>query len=90
MKKYVVISKEPYTMEPHMNSTGKSVLMSFAQKPLWKEFYWIKVQKDAIPNYMNLKTAKYALEKYANSGAYEVVTYEQAQKEFEAFDYENQ
>lgn len=86
MKAFVVISKFDDN-EPHMPAdwAGKGILMSFASAPVWKSFRYIFLQKDQIPNYMDKNTALYALKKYANPQDYEVMPYEQAQKEYETF-----
>lgn len=82
---YVVISKENKT-EYHMSShVGKNVLISFAQAPIWKAFYWINVQNDLIPTWYDEETANYALKKYANSKDYEVRPYDEVLKEYKQF-----
>ncbi len=75
MSSYVLVSKSDSI------GNGKKVLMSFAQTPLWKSYYEIKVQGDDIPNCYDLETANYAHKKYANPVDYEVVQYEIIQKE---------
>jgi len=90
MKNYIVISKEPQP-EAHMrNSVGKKVLVSFASAPIFTAFYWLKVQKHPLPDYMSLETCKYALKKYANPKDYEIIEYIKAKIEFDAYDYDNQ
>lgn len=82
MKYYCVVSKENVYDRPIQ--AGRKVLMSFAQMPLWKAFYWIWQQKQTLPQWSK-EMADYALKKYANSKEYEVVEYTTIQKEFKTY-----
>lgn len=80
---YIIISKTE-RLDSNKN-VGKIVLMSFASKAIWKAFYWLNIQGDALPNCYDKKTALYALNKYANKEDYELMEHSEAIKELNKF-----
>lgn len=63
---------------------GKNTLVSFASKALWKSFEALRRQ-DETPGKWDKQTATYALNKYGNKEAYELIPHEQILKELEQY-----
>ena len=72
--KYVVVSTNSGTH-------GRNVLMSFAAKPLWKDYEEARRQEDPIPDCYDKQTAQYAAKKYGG----EVWEYEKVLAEYEKY-----
>lgn len=72
-KQFAVVSKETF-------KHGKNTLVSFAAKPLRKDFEELRRQQEPI-SFWDKKTAEYAAKKYGG----EVLPLSTVQKEFEEY-----
>jgi len=76
-KQYSIVSKAA-------GRHGKNALVSFASKPMWKEFEELRRQEHT-PGFWDKETAQYAIKKYGNEKTHEIIPYEQAVKELEQY-----
>ncbi len=79
--KYSVVSKVA-------GNTGRKCLVSFASKPMWKDYENLRRQEQTAGDW-DKKTADYALNKYANKEGYEVVIYSTIEKELSQYKKDN-
>ena len=75
-KQFTVVSKETF-------KHGRNTLVSFASKPLWKDYEQLRRQEEPLSGY-DEKTANYAAKKYGGKGA-EVLPLSVAKKELNKY-----
>jgi hypothetical protein len=66
------------------NKHGRSVLVSFASKPMWKSYENLRREKQTPGNW-DKNTANYALNKYANNEGFEVLPYSEICEELDKY-----
>jgi len=76
--KYVLVSKQS-------GKHGRSVLVSFASKPMWKDYEELRRQMHTIPDCYDLETMKYANRKYGNKTHSEILKATDIKKELEKY-----
>ncbi len=75
--------KDPFVLvSKNAGKHGRKVLISFASKPLWKDYEEMRRQNEVVPYWHDKQTMQHALNKYANNDSYELLPTNDIGKEF--------
>jgi len=74
---YCVVSKQT-------RNNGRTVLVSFASKPMWKNYEQLRRENQTAGTW-SIDIAEYAIKKYANKGDYEILPSDQITAEVEKY-----